>query len=116
MAITISDLPEKVKLRSKRGDTVGKLIQINDAGSNPVDLTGRTFAAQLRRSPNSSSAVDVTVDTAGAATGQLVLRIASSVTETLSGDYQWDLEQTMGGTVRTIIEGSWTFSPDVTHE
>lgn len=111
---TVDFLPDKLNVKYKRGDTVGYLIQINDVGGDPLDLTGRTYAAQLRRSPNSSTAVDMDVDTTDAATGQLVLRLDPDVTETLTGNYQWDLQQTFGGTVRTILAGRWTFDPDTT--
>jgi hypothetical protein len=58
--------------------------------------------------------VAVTVDTTGAATGQLVLRLTAAAAADLAGEYQWDLEQIQGGTVRTILEGRWTFGQDVT--
>ncbi len=111
---TVDLRPAKLNVKMVRGDTVGYLIQVNDAAAAPVDLTGRTYAAQLRRSPNSSTAVDVEVDTTAAATGQLVLRLAAVTTATLSGDYDWDLQQTLGGTVRTLLAGRWTFEPDTT--
>ena len=106
-------LPAPVDVIYKRGDSAGTGIQMNDNAGNPIDLTGRTWRAQIRRSPNSSTAVEVTVDTANAATGLLVLRLAPAVTETMSGQYVWDLEQNIGGTIRTIFAGRWTFDPDV---
>lgn len=112
---TVDLLPGKLNIKVSRGDTDGIPLDITEGGS-PADLTGRTYAAQLRRSPTSSTAVEITVDTTDAATGRLVLRLDTAITETLSGDYQWDLEQTIGGTVRTILAGKWTFSPDVTRE
>jgi hypothetical protein len=60
--------------------------------------------------------VEVDVDTTDAATGQLVLRIDSADTEDLSGEYVWDLEQTIGGNPRTILAGKWAFEADVTRE
>lgn len=112
---TVDLRPGKLNIRVSRGDTDGIPIVIQEGGS-PADLSGRTYAAQLRRSQNSATAVDVDVDTTGAADGQLVLRLDPTITATLSGDYVWDLEQTMGGTVRTILTGKWTFDPDVTRD
>lgn len=112
---TVDLLPGKLNIKVTRGDTDGIPIDIQEGGL-AADLTGRTYAAQLRRSPNATIAIDVTVDTTDADTGRLVLRLDDEVTETLSGDYQWDLQQTMGGTVRTILTGKWTFAPDVTRD
>jgi hypothetical protein len=113
MAATVDLRPGRLNIKTSRGDTVGIPLTIQEGGV-AADLTGRTYAAQVRRSKASTSSVAVTVDTAGAATGELILRLTAAVTAALSGAYQWDLQQTQGGTVRTIIEGTWTFGPDVT--
>lgn len=114
MATPTVDLrPGKLNIKVSRGDTDGIPIDIREGGV-AADLTGRTFTAQLRRSANATTAVDVEVDTTDADTGRLVLRLDPAVTETLSGDYQWDLEQVVGGTVRTLLKGTWSFDPDVT--
>jgi hypothetical protein len=114
MATPTVDLrPGKLNIRTSRGDTVAVPITIQEDGL-AANLTGRTYSAQIRRSKASATAVTVTVDTADAATGQLVLRLTASATASLSGDYLWDLQQTIGGSVRTILEGRWTFGADVT--
>lgn len=107
--------PGKLDILVTRGDTDGIPIVIQEGGV-PADLSGRTYAAQLRASPNATAAVDVTVDTTDAADGTLVLRLEPAVTEGLSGTYAWDLEQTIGGTVRTLLAGKWIFGPDVTRD
>jgi len=114
MATPTVDLrPGKLNIKVSRGDTDGIPIVIREGGV-AADLSGRTYTAQLRRAQNATTAVDITVDTTDADTGTLVLRLDPAVTETLSGDYFWDLEQTVGGTVRTILKGTWTFDLDVT--
>ena len=113
MAATVDLRPGKLNIKTSRGDTVGVPLTIQEGGV-PANLTGRTFAAQIRRAKAASTAVTVEVDTTGAAAGELVLRLAAATTAALSGAYTWDLQQTQGGTVRTIIEGTWTFGPDVT--
>jgi hypothetical protein len=116
MATPTVDLrPGRLDIKVTRGDTDGIPIVIQEAGS-PADLTGRAYAAQLRRSRNAADAVDITVDTSGAADGELVLRLEPAVTETLTGEYQWDLQQTLGGTVRTLLTGRWIFDADVTRD
>ena len=112
---TVDLRPGKLDIKVTRGDTDGIPIVIQEGGS-PADLTGRTYAAQLRRSRNAADAVDITVDATDAATGELVLRLEPDITETLTGEYQWDLQQTVGGTVRTLLTGRWIFDPDVTRD
>jgi hypothetical protein len=112
---TVDLRPGKLDIKVTRGDTDGIPIVIQEGGS-PADLTGRTYAAQLRRSRNAADAVDITVDATDAATGELVLRLEPDITETLTGEYQWELQQTVGGTVRTLLTGRWIFDPDVTRD
>jgi hypothetical protein len=112
---TVDLRPGKLDIKVTRGDTDGIPIIIQEGGV-AADLTGRTYAAQLRRAPSSTAVVDVTVDTTEAADGILILRLEPDVTETLTGIYHWDLEQTVGGTVRTLLAGRWTFDPDVTRD
>lgn len=111
---TLDYRPEKTNVKYRRGDTTGVPIQFNDAAGEPIDLTGRTWTAQIRRSPNSATAVDITVDTTDANIGQIVLRLEPDITETMSGEYEWDLQQDLGGSIQTILAGRWTFDPDVT--
>lgn len=114
MATPVVDLrPGNLNIRTSRGDTVAVPLTIREGGE-AADLTGRTYAAQIRRSAASSTAVTVTVDTSGAADGELVLRLTAAATANLTGEYQWDLQQTHGGSVRTLVTGRWTFGPDVT--
>lgn len=113
-APTVDLRPGKLNIKTSRGDTVGVPLTIQESGS-PADLTGRTYAAQLRKSVTAATATTITVDTTGAGSGQLVLRLDAATTAGLIGVYLWDLQQTQGGTVRTILEGRWTFGADVTH-
>lgn len=114
MTATVDLRPGRLNIKTSRGDTVAVPITIQEGGA-PADLTGRTYAAQIRKTKASATSVTVTVDTTGAASGELVLRLAADVTDELTGDYQWDLQQTLGGSVRTLLEGRWTFGADVTH-
>lgn len=112
---TVDLRPGKLNIKVTRGDTDGIPILIQEGGI-PADLTGRTYTAQLRRSAGSTTAIDVEVDTTDADSGSLVLRLSADDTEALTGDYFWDLQQTIGGTVRTILAGKWSFTADVTRD
>lgn len=103
----------KLRILMMRGDTAGVAVEIR-ANGVAEDLTGRTYRAQIRRRVNSTDAYDVTVDTTEAEAGILILRMDPEVTETLSGEFVWDLEEDNGGTIRTRGMGPWNFTPDVT--
>jgi hypothetical protein len=113
MTATVDLRPGKLNVLMTRGDTAAPPIQIQEGGV-AADLTGRTFAAQIRRSVSSTTAIDIDVDTTEAADGILILRVGEEVTETLRGIYVWDLQQTVGDVVRTLLTGKWTFDADVT--
>lgn len=116
MTATVDLRPGRLDIKTTRGDDVGVPIDIREGGEL-ADLTGRTYEAQLRRTADSATvSAEVTVDTTGAAAGRLVLRLEDAVTDDLKGVFYWDLEQTIGGTVRTILAGRWTFDADVTRD
>lgn len=115
MTATVDLRPGKLNIKCTRGDTVALPIVINEAGA-AADLTGRTYLCQIRRTKAGAVVVEVDVDTTTAATGEIVLRIANLDTEAFSGDYVWDLVQSIGDNPRTILAGKWTFEPDVTRE
>lgn len=110
---TVDLRPTNANVKMRRGDTAAPPMLIREAGE-PADLSGRTFAAQIRRSAAASTAIEIDVDTTEAADGILVLRVDKDVTETLTGEFVWDLQQTIGDSVRTILAGKWTFDADVT--
>lgn len=105
--------PAELNVRSLRGDTVALPFTITEGGT-PVDITGRTFAAKLRKTGSkNSTTIPFTVEIADAAAGQIIIRMAETVTNNLGGSYSWDLQQTSGGAVRTLVAGEWTFDADV---
>ena len=113
MAATANLRPGKLNIKMTRGDTAASPILIKEGGV-PADLTGRTYSCQIRRSVNTSSGVEVEVDTSQAASGIITLRLSEEITAEMNGDYMWDLEQTTNGVVRTILAGTWSFEEDIT--
>lgn len=111
--VTIDKRAAVVNFKYQRGDTVAEPITILEAGS-PADLTERVYRAQLRKRVNTASSLvfDITID--DPLTGEMVLRLDHDQTALLSGTYFWDLEQDIGGVVRTLIRGEFVFDPDTT--
>lgn len=111
--VTIDKRAAVVNFKYQRGDTVAEPITILEAGT-PADLTGRVYKAQLRKRANTASSLLFDITIADPETGEMVLRLDHDVTAELSGTYSWDLEQEVGGVVRTLIRGEFVFDPDTT--
>lgn len=105
---------------AERGDDWADTITIRSGVIVPpavvpplADLTGHTYAMQLRRDYNEDICASVTVDMSQIASSVIVVSLAAAVTRRLSGRYVYDFEQ-LTPTVRTLYGGSFTFKPDVT--
>ena len=115
MTAKIDKRPARVNYKYRRGDTVAEPVTIIEAGV-PANISARTYRAHIRKTVGGEPFLSFTVDVTDAAGGELVMRLADTQTEALSGRYFWDLEQTAGGVVRTLIAGEWVFEPDVTRD
>lgn len=80
-----------------------------------VDITGRTYRAQLRRTKDDtviaasfSCSVPVGTD------GRVVVTMAHALTAALSDTYFWDLEENAAGVITTRVAGKARTIEDVT--
>lgn len=110
----------KTDLYVEKGATFATTLTWRDVNNNPVDLTGYTARLQIRRA---AAAEDVLVGltsgaglTLGGAAGTIAVRIEATVTAAIPADAGvYDLElQAADGTVTRLVEGTVTFSPEVT--
>lgn len=90
-------------------------INVKDANTTPVNLTGFTGVAQLRKYFTSSRKYDFTV-TIGANTGEVTLAMAAANTASIAaGRYVYDCVLTSNtNVVSRIVEGIATINPRVT--
>lgn len=104
----------KANLFIDQGATYATKLLLNDADGIPVNLTGYTASAQIRKHYASSNAVnfDVTLNT----TGNVILELSANTTANMvAGRYVYDVELVdTGGRVSRVIEGIVTISPNVT--
>ena len=110
--------PLTANLTFVRGDTWQfQVVITSDAdGTIPVNITGYTFAAQCRSNPDISAiSGTATCTVTDGMQGTLVVSWPSAVTDTIdTGLYYWDLQQTAGSAVTTIMAGQITVLADVT--
>lgn len=85
-------------------------------GLSPLNLTGATFASQMRKSHLSSSAYTFTCSIYGdPANGGLLLEMTDTLTNTIkSGRYLYDVEMVLNGIKTRPIEGIVIVTPQIT--
>lgn len=109
-------VPADQDLTITRGDTETLVVTITDGNSTPIDVTGRTYRAQIRSQQDSTTikASFVCVVTDGAA-GKVTCTLSSINSASLSaGLYFWDFEENASEVISTIISGNVTVLADVT--
>ena len=108
--------PARQDLTITRGDTETVYATMTIDGSTPIDITGRTYAAQLRTKPDISiiSASFTCTVTNGAAGEVTCTMSATDSAELDPGYYYWDLQENASGVISTILAGQVTVLADVT--
>jgi len=114
---TISIKPAKLNYKITRGDDFADYVTIKE-GEPPsaVDVSTRTFQAQVRRTPNGPVVAHMVMDETDAATGVIGYSISDVTTADMDGQYVWDFQQITGGFTRTLMAGSFTVVQDVTRD
>lgn len=89
------------------GDTKTINLTLKDASGSPINITGRTYAAQLRATVESTSPlVSFSCAIASAVAGTVTCTLSATNSATLSaGDAVWSLRETNAGVVTTLLEG-----------
>ena len=110
--------PMTYDLHARRGDTFDPVtFRFKQDETTPRDLTGTTFAAQVREHPDASRAVPFVV-TVSPLTGEVTLNMPATSTALLPSLGVWDLQaSTVGGgvtVVQTWLAGDMITDPDVT--
>lgn len=110
-------VPGRRDHRHHRGDTFTHRVTMTEAdGVTLMDVSDRTYAAQIRRTPASPDViVALTVDMTEAADGVVILRLTSAQSAELPArSLAWDLQETVDGEVDTILAGEFNVQADVT--
>lgn len=112
---TLNARPAKLDIAAYRGDTVSVTCTFRDANDVAINLTGRTFAAQIKDTIGGTLIASFTIDTTNAATGVLVLTIPAATTSAWTWQTaRWDLQETEGAVITTLLAGTVTLDGQVT--
>lgn len=110
--------PASVNLTLVRGDDESVVVLLTTP-TGPIDLTGRTYRAEVRanRTLVGTPAGAFVCSVPTPATGEIVMFMGSLDTDSLDSNvkYWWDLEETVGGQVNTLLIGRVTVIQDVSH-
>ena len=89
------------------GDTKTVNLTIQDGSGVPINITGRTYAAQVRATVDSTSTLcSFTCSITSASAGTVNCSISASITGALNvGDAIWSLRETNSAVVSTLLEG-----------
>ncbi|MEQ1709442.1 MAG: hypothetical protein ABL864_14035 [Terricaulis sp.] len=115
---TDDELPIEHNLRIWRGDTWARLqLTYTDALGDPIDVSDRSWSAQIKRNPeDTTAAAEIDFDITDAANGVVPMSIPAATTAAMTpGLYVWDCQETgASGAVTTIVAGAVTVRSDTT--
>ena len=98
-----------------QGSDYSSIITLTNQDGTVINLTGYTVASQFRKSATSSTSVAFTATVNNAATGQIRLQLSASASSAIAaGRYVYDIEITLSGAKRRVLEGLVVISPEVT--
>lgn len=108
--------PATQDLTITRGDTETIVVTLTTDGTTAIDVTGRTYTAQLRSTPDISViSASFTCTVTNGAAGQVTCVMSSTASAELSpGFFYWDLQENASGTISTVLAGTVTVLADVT--
>jgi hypothetical protein len=92
-------------------------IVVEDASSNPADLTGYIITGQIRKTYTSSTSISFVCTLVNASSGIVKIALTNTVTDAMkAGRYVYDVEAQdgTGGDITRIVEGQITVTPGVT--
>jgi len=101
-------------VRMTQGDTFSEQILMEDSDGSAIDITGYSFASQLRRTADGVLVAAFSIST-NLATSTVTRTLNSATTAGLSGTYVHDFQWTNpSGQVRTLFSGEFEIEPEVT--
>jgi len=108
--------PATQDLTITRGDTETVAITLTTDGTTPINVTGRTYTAQLRTTPDIAIvSASFTCTVTNGAAGQITCVLSATASAQLSpGYYYWDLQENASGAISTLLSGQVTVLADVT--
>jgi hypothetical protein len=98
-----------------KGDSYTHEVRIKNSANTAINISGRTYRAQIRKTKSSETIIQTfTTTISNAAAGTLNITLSSGTTSNINtGIYYYDLEETNGSTVTTLMGGKITVIGEV---
>jgi hypothetical protein len=108
--------PTNYPLNIKIGDTETVTVTRQDSAGTPINITGRTYSAQVRAKASSSTPLATfSCAIVNAANGIFACTLSATTTASLvPADAVWDLQEVNGVVVTTLLTGPVYIEKDVT--
>ena len=109
-------IPAVYPLTVRIGSTETVSLTLQGVDGTPTDVTGRTYAAQIRTSADAATTVAAfACSIVSAAAGTVSVTLSATTTAALVPQTAvWDLVETNGTTVTTLLAGPVTVQQGVT--
>lgn len=113
-ATYVGYMPGQLDLEIYQGNVFNLAIQLTDDNDAPIDITGLTWVAQIRRLPATAAILLTFTLAANTSTSTLTLSLTAAQTAAFPLDPRssWDLLETT--TNRTWLRGSVTSTASIT--
>jgi len=100
-----------------QGDSYTHEARIKNSSNTAINISGRTYTAQIKKSKGSDTVVaSFTTAITNAANGILTFSMTSSNTANIaSGIYYYDLEEVNGSITTTLMGGKVTVIGDISN-
>lgn len=107
--------PAPYEVRMTQGDSYSETFVFRDSAGVLIDLTGFTFASQVRETAAGSVVVTFAIDVSELAVGRVTRSLAVGETDELVGRFVHDFEVTEpDGSRRTLLGGGFVGVGEVT--
>ena len=99
-----------------QGSDFYSIIEVEDADGLILDLSNYSVNGQVRKTYNSSTAINFTAAVSDGPRGQISISLTATQTNAMKpGRYVYDVEIiSVGGTVTRVVEGQLEVTPSVT--
>lgn len=98
-----------------QGTTYSLSLLVDDQNGDSKDLTEYTVAAQMRKSYNSTTAINFTAEISLPEDGEITISLTAVQTSAIkAGRYVYDIEITSDEETLRVLEGIVVINPEVT--
>jgi BppU N-terminal domain len=108
--------PANYPLNVRIGDTETVTVTMQDNNGNPINITGRTYSAQIRSKTTSTTPLATfSCSIVNAAQGIFACTLSATSSASLTAaNAVWDLQETNGVVITTLLAGEAVIDGDVT--